>query len=362
MKRILFILNSLDAGGAETFLMKVYRTLSTEEYQFDFIVSKDGGCYTQEVLTRGGRIYAIPMRTKDAIGALNGIRKIVRDNCYECVMKLGDNPIAVVDLLAAKLGGAKYLAMRSCNALTGLSIRAKIINTLLRPVLNTVANVKIAPSILAAEYTFGKYHAHRDVHLLHNGVDLKVFRYDEEGRFQIRKEFGIPDKLVIGHVGRFHEQKNHRYLLEIFKEVCEVRTDAILLLVGIGKLENMIREYVKELDLQDVVVFAGQRFDIPQILSAMDVFVFPSLHEGMPNTVIEAQATGLPCVIADTITLEANITGLVTYMSLDVSSSQWAQKVLLMATEERRNTVSDFLEQGYDIEKVSKELVTILGQ
>ena len=123
MKRVLCILSALVAGGAETFVMKVSRSLPAEEYQIDFAVSEDGGCYTQEVLDRGGRIYKIPMRTQDFLGAFKGIRSVVRENKYESVLKLGENGLAVADLIAARLGGAKVLALRSCNASTGMSLK-----------------------------------------------------------------------------------------------------------------------------------------------------------------------------------------------------------------------------------------------
>lgn len=360
MKRILCILSTLSAGGAETFLMKLSRVLPLEEYQLDFIVSVEGGCYTQEVLDRGGRIHPIPLRTKDLPGAFLGIKRVVQENGYDCVLKLGETSIAAVDLIAARLGGAKQLAMRSCNALTGLSLPNRIIHRLLRPVLNGISTVKLAPSMLAAEFTFGHKRAHKDVHLLHNGVDLEFFRYDADGRDAIRREFSLENKLVIGHVGRFHEQKNHRYLLEVFHQIRTQRSDAVLLLVGTGALEQQLRDQAAELGIADSVIFTGARFDIPQLLSAMDVFVFPSFHEGMPNTVIEAQATGLPCVIADTITPEANITGLVTYLPLTHTPEQWADTALSAAAAPRRDTSADFLVNGYDIQSVAKTFVGLL--
>lgn len=357
MKRILCIISSLDAGGAETFMMKLYRCVPPEEYQFDFVVSVENGCYTQEVLERGGRIYAIPERTKDLCGAFRGILSAVRENHYDTVLKLGENSLAVMDLIAAKLGGARILALRSCNAPTSMSVASRSIHLVLRPLLNALTTVKLAPSKLAAEYMFGK---RKDVHLIHNGVDLDVFHFDAEGRRNIREEFSIQSRFVVGHIGRFHKQKNHRYLLEVFRGVRQCRPDAVLLLVGIGELEDAIRKWVHELKLEDAVIFTGQRFDIPHLLSAMDVFVFPSLHEGMPNTVIEAQATGLPCVIADTITPEADITGLVTYLPLTESKDAWVDTALSVATEERRDTVSDFITHGYDIKTVAQELMELL--
>lgn len=338
--------------------MKIYRTLPPEEYQFDFIVSDENGCYTREVLDRGGRIHPIPLRTKDLPGAFRGIYNVVRNNGYDIVLKLGESSLAVVDLIAARLGGAKTLALRSCNAPTGRSLASRCVHGALKPALNLFSTVKLAPSALAADYMFGK---RKDVRLLNNGVDLSIFRYDSEGRSRIRQEFSLEGKLVVGHVGRFHEQKNHMYLLEVFGKIHDRRPDAVLLLVGIGKLEEKIRSRVKELNLEDAVIFAGQRFDVPQLLSAMDVFVFPSFHEGMPNTVIEAQATGLPCVIADTITPDADITGLVHYLPLTGTAEYWADTALSLLTEERRDTKPDFLKAGYDIESVAKELIRILG-
>ena len=361
MTRILCIISGLTAGGAETFLMKIYRALPNKEYKIDFIVSEKDGCYTEEVLQRGGHIYVIPLRTKKLFVALCKIRDIVKKNKYESVLKLGNTPIAVLDLIAARLGGAKIVGMRSCNALTGQPFKSKCVDALLRPVLNLIANVKIAPSILSAEFTFGKKIAHKkNVHILHNGVDLEVFHYDEAGRSRIRKEFELEDKFVVGHIGRLNKQKNHHFLLEVFNKLHSICENAILILIGTGEEKDNINAWIKELGLGDKVILTGQRFDIPQILSAMDVMIFPSLHEGMPNTIIEAQAIGLPCLISDTITDEADITGLVKYKSLDASSSEWAEMALQMAKFPRRDTAEDFRKHGYDIESVSKEFVSLL--
>lgn len=360
MKRLLCILDSLNVGGAETFLMKVMRCLPPEEYQFDFLVSKPGGVYAQEIMDRGGKIYTVPPRRKDLATALKDIQTVVKQNHYHTVLRLGDEPVVGLDLLAAKLGGAKYLAFRSCNALTGLSTSANMVNALMRPILNVVTDIRIAPSKLAAEYTFGKCGA-KKTHILHNGVDLEIFCYDEQGRIAVRQEFGLEDRPVVGHIGRFSKQKNHRYLLEVFQQIRCLREDAVLLLVGTGEDKDLICRWIREFGLEENVILAGQRFDIPQLLSAMDVFVFPSLHEGMPNTVIEAQATGLPCVIADTITTEANITGLVQYLPLTLSPLEWAKSSLEVIASPRENTSEDFRTNGYDIVSVANEFISLMA-
>lgn len=360
MKRILCILDSLNAGGAETFLMKIFRSLPREKYGFDFIVSAAGGCYEEEVKSLGGKIYVIPKRTEDLAGVISGIYSIVKNNKYEYVLKLGSRAVAVVDLIVAKMAGAKFVALRSCNAPTCLSMKDKVVHTVLRPLLNVVTDVKIAPSMLAAEFTFGKRCAKKEVHLLNNGVDLNVYHFDSAGRDAIREEFGLKDSFVVGHVGRFHKQKNHKYLLEVFSEIKKLRSDAKLMLIGVGELEEDIRSWVTELNLDSSVIFTGLRFDIPQLLSAMDVFVFPSLHEGMPNTVIEAQATALPCIIADTITREADITGLVHYLPLEESTEIWARIALDAVNPAREDTSAYFIQQGYDIQRSAKKLIDII--
>lgn len=360
MKRLLCIVSSLNAGGAETFLMKVSRVLSPEEYQLDFAVSEEKGCYTQEVLERGGKIYFVPMRTQNFWSAFTGIVSIVKQNKYDYVLKLGSNSLSIIDLVAANVGGARHLALRSCNALTGLSVSQKMINTMLRPVVNLLTTVKLAPSMLAAEFTFGKKQAHKNVHLIHNGVDLSVYQFTPSGRAWIRKEFSLEDRLVVGHIGRFNKQKNHRFLLEVFRKILDKNANAVLLLTGTGELQQEIRQQAAALGILESIVFTGVRFDIPQILSAADVFVFPSFHEGMPNTVIEAQATGLPCVIADTITREADITGLVQYLSLEDLPEVWAEKALVAASQPRRNTKQDFVDHGYDMDVVAREFVSLI--
>ena len=223
------------------------------------------------------------------------------------------------------------------------------------------ANVQIAPSTEAAEFMFGKGCVQRDrAHILHNGVDLSEYRYSEDYRKSIRQELGMTkDVLVVGHVGRFNQQKNHGFLLEIFKAIQEKNENSILLLVGQGEQELDIRKKASALGISAQIVFMGVRADVPQLLSAMDVFVFPSLYEGMPNTVIEAQATGLPCVIADTITREADITGLVRYMSLQDAPELWAQAALDAVSPQRKNTKQAFLDHKYDIQSTVDQFVQL---
>ena len=187
-----------------------------------------------------------------------------------------------------------------------------------------------------------------------------IYRYNPEMRDHIRLEFGIPnDTILLGHVGRFVQQKNHIFLLQAFCEYSKINSNSVLMLVGGGELEGQIRSKVSELGLMDKVIFAGIRADVPALLSAMDVLVFPSLYEGMPNTVIEAQATGLPCLIADTITREADITGLVQYLPLG-NAGTWAKYIAQLPQTIRETPAQKFKENCYDIETVTEQFVKLI--
>lgn len=364
MKRLLCILSGMNVGGAETFIMKVYRNLDRTKYQIDFCINAKEKCfYEDEILNMGGKIYRIPSKSENVKEFKLKLRRIVKDNSYSNILRITSNAMGFMDLKIAKRAGAKVCCARSSNASDGGGLKSVICHRLGKLLYTKFVDVKIAPSDLAAIYTFGKknYESGK-VHILHNGVDLNVYRYASEKREKIRKEFSVDSEAkLIGHVGRFSEQKNHMFLLDIFKKIHMMDSSSRFLLVGGGELEEMVRKRAMELGIYDQIIFAGLRSDVQDILSAMDVFIMPSFYEGMPNTVIEAQATGLPCVIADTITKEANITGLVQYLSLDEDVSEWAKTAICAAALPRKNTVGEFRSHGYDIACVAKELVSLLG-
>ena len=189
--------------------------------------------------------------------------------------------------------------------------------------------------------------------MVNNAIDLERFAFKEDAREKVREEFALsPDILVVGHVGRFSPQKNHSFLLEIFAKILKKRPDAKLLLVGQGELEEGIREKAKELGVLDDVIFTGARSDVEALLSAMDVFLFPSLFEGLPLALLEAQAEGLPCyTTAHTVPKEADMTGLVHYLELSAPPDAWAESVLSTWKEKSRFGSYDerIRAHGYDI-------------
>ena len=358
MERLLCVISGMNAGGAETFLMKLYRTLDKTKYQMDFCVNiRERGFYDDEIERLGGVIYHIPCKSENLAEFRRQFTALIREQDYRCVFKISSSGAGFMDLALAKKAGAERCIVRSSNSSDGGGLRALLAHRLGRLLYERYIDVKLAPSDLAAEYTFGKRACRRgEVTILHNAVDLDLYRYDPEARSRIRAELGLsPQAKLIGHVGRFMTQKNHTFLLDVFAALHRQEPESVLLLVGGGELEQPLREKAAALGLTDAVCFAGVRRDVPALLSAMDVFVFPSLYEGMPNTVIEAQATGLPCVIADTITREAAVTDLVTYLPLSASADAWAQTALAACTPMRADTRAAFVAGGYEIEAVCRQ-------
>lgn len=361
MKRLLCIVSAMNTGGAETFLMKIYRCIDKKKYQMDFCVNSDKNFYSSEIESFGGHIYIVPIKSKHPIMSFIEIRNVVKENKYDYVIRVNEHSLSTLDLIAAKSGGAKHLIMRSSNASSG-SRFSILLHKIFKFLPIMIPEVKIAPSELAAEYTFGKKATRQSkVLLLPNGLDVNIYAFSYSKREKYRELFGIEGRIVFGHVGRFSHQKNHSFLIDIFSELKKTCPEAVLLLIGDGELKRDIQEKVKKLNLNDDVLFAGIREDVNEILSAMDLFVFPSFYEGMPNTVIEAQTCGLPCVISNTITAEVKVTDLVMSESLSLDAKYWAQKCI--EYYERFSDVNrciyskKMIECGYAIEDCANKFV-----
>lgn len=207
----------------------------------------------------------------------------------------------------------------------------------------------LACSVKAAKWLFGP--DFQNYIILKNGIDLENYKFDIDARAKYHKELGLNNKFVIGHVGRFVKQKNHIFLLEVFSEIIKNDSDCILLMAGGGELLEEIKETSKKMGINNKCVFLGERMDIYGLLNAMDVFVFPSLFEGLPISLIEAQANGLPCVISDEITKEVCLLKEITMLSLKDSAKHWAGQVLKYKTLkiERKTHYTELETEGYSV-------------
>lgn len=367
MIRLLCLVSAMNAGGAETFLMKIYRSLDRSKYQMDFCVNiETDGLYDEEIRSMGGKIYHIPSKSENIKEFSNKLYYIVNNNGYKNVLRITSNAMGFYDLYVAKKAGAINCIARSSNSSDGGGLKAWIAHRAGKMLYKRFIDVEIAPSDLAAIYTFGeKDYKSGKVRILNNGINFDEYRFSLESRKRIRAEFGIDDDcFLIGHIGRFTEQKNHEFLLEVFSEASKKRNNLKLLLVGDGELTCPIRQRCTALGIEEKVILAGIRRDIPAILSAMDLFVFPSLYEGMPNVVIEAQASGLRCLISDRITREVHLSPLVEELPID-SESAWINEINsiidahdIECTVCSRNSIK--LPQFYDIREITAQFSSFL--
>lgn len=360
MKKMLCIIGTFDVGGAETFMMKVLRNIDRSKYHIDFLLYTDRNCaYNAEAKKLGAKIFVAPPKSCGLFTTLRTIEKIVRDNNFKTVFKISEFSIGALDLWAAKRGGARVLMMRSSNAGTTESKILTMTHYLFRPIANRIINVKMAPSTKAARYTFGdNCIKNGEVIIIKNGLALSEYIIDKKVTNRLKDEVGVRGKYVVAHIGRFSEQKNHEYLIEVFKEIKKRKDNAILLLFGEGELKKKIFSKVQNLGLKQDVIFMGVKNNIYEYLSIVDVIIFPSLFEGMPNAIIEAQAAGVPCVVSDEITKEIKLTNLVEFMSLKDKAEKWAAKALSMTRLNQIECQKVLRNKGYGIDNTIDTIVS----
>lgn len=346
--RVLHVVVNMNRGGAETLIMNLYRNIDRSKIQFDFLTCNEG-VFDQEILDLGGKIHRIPYITDGGhfhyIKNLNQFFKV--NNQYKIVHSHMDKMSGFVLRAAKKAGIPVRIAHSHSTRSEGKYLKRMYKWYAGRNIVKDSTHL-IACSKTAAEWLFSK--DLDNIYYLKNGIDTERFEFSMETRNHVRNELNIPnDCLVIGHVGSFTQPKNHHFLLDIFSELYKMNKNSLLVLAGDGPLKSMIEVKVKELNLKENVKFLGTRSDIHKLLQALDVFVFPSLYEGLPVTLIEAQAIGLPCIIADHITKEVDMgVELISYQSVNNSSIEWANSVLL--NNSRNNKVLNAIKRnGFDI-------------
>lgn len=344
MKRILQIVGGMNRGGVETWLMHVLRHIDRTRYHMDFLVHTTKPCaYDDEIRALGSKI--IPcMHPSRPFSYTKRLHAILQEGQYDVVHSHVHHFSGWTLRTAAQAGVPVRIAhshsdTSSVQARASLPRRAYL--TLMHRWMHQYATRKLSVSKLAAAALFGRNWESDSKHqLLYYGIDLSPFEVDYPNR-QFRASLGIPENaFVVGHVGRFVPVKNHAFLIEIAAEVCQRNPDVYFLLVGDGPLRPQIEQQAAQAGLNGRVIFAGLRDDVPALLKgATDAFLFPSLYEGLPVTLIEVQAARLPVVISDVITEEIDlIKPLIKRMSLNQSAAEWAQAVL--ACRERKAVIS----------------------
>lgn len=354
--RILNLFTIMDRGGAETMVMNYYRNVDRSKVQFDFMVHRSKrGAYDDEIEALGGKIFRFPaVRPWTAREYKKRLKKFFIEHKEYQIIHVHMSELGCYALIEAKKAGVQ---VRICHAHN----KPHVFN--LKMLGRWYFKKKMRPYIThmfvcgneAGKWLFGGENQDK-FYQLNNAIDAEDFRFDLEKRNIIRKELGIEDKLVIGNVGRFHYQKNHPFLIDVFREVYKQQPDAHLLLIGDGADRMSVEKKVRNLGLSEVVSFLGVREDISDLLQAMDVFLFPSLNEGLSVASIEAQSAGLPCLISDQVPIECKKTDLVQQISLGDATTVWAEKVLAAAQVKREDTFEQIKAAGFDIHQNAKKL------
>ena len=354
--RILHVIGIMNRGGAETMIMNLYRNIDRTKVQFDFVENEgEPASFDEEILSLGGKIYRCPRyRGKNHVVYTKWWHDFFKNHEGEYAVVHGHiGSTAAIYLSIAKKYGTYTIAHSHSAGEGSLMYRMFAYPT------RHIANNFFACSRDAALARYGK-HVGSDAarcQVLNNAIDTRKFVYNADVRQQMRKQLNIADDcLVIGHVGRFVEAKNHLFLIDIFRQIHDRNANSVLLLVGDGELRPKIEAAIAEKGLGNAVIMTGVQENVWDYYQAMDVFAFPSVYEGLPVSMVEAQAAGLPCCISANIPRETAITDLVEFIPLESGAAHWAERILQRSEDSRRNMLRDIENAGFDVSKTSKWL------
>lgn len=369
MVRILHVLGKLNMGGAESRVMDLYRHIDKSKVQFDFVIHTKEKCYfTDEILNMGGNIYSVPrFRIFNYFGYKKAWRELLDEHKGEFKAIQGHmTSTASIYLPIAKESGINTTIAHARSAGVDAGIKGYL-TRFLRRNLSKKADILFTCSSIAGESVFGKKAvAEGRTQFIPNAIDVPLFKFDASIRDKMLKKYELEDKLIIGHVGRFHYAKNHEYLIKIFRDLLEdwdiEKIKPVLMLIGEGHKRNEIKALVIEYGIANSVIFVDNQKNIYDYYQMMDYFLYPSRYEGLPGTVIEAQASGLRVLMSDTICDEVKITDLVKTKSITDFSDDWAQIILddvknnHCTTVNRENYNDMVIKEGFDINNQSRKM------
>lgn len=352
MIRVLHVVTYMGIGGLETMLMNYYRHVDRKKIQFDFLVHRDfEAAYDREIIELGGKIFRLPRLNPINLYYWEQLDKFFGEHREYKIVHSHLDCMSAIPLKSAKKNGVP-VRIAHAHSSSQTKDRKYYLKLFYKSKIAQYATELFACSEAAGQWMFGTDH----FYVLNNAIDVNQYVYDPLVRAAERTKMGISkETLVIGHVGRFAPPKNHKYLIELFNQVRKKIPNIVLLLVGDGELRNQMENQVKELGIQEKVIFTGQRIDVSRLLQVMDVFVFPSIYEGLPLSLIEAQAAGLPCLISDKVPIECKKTDLVKQISLN-DMNKWIEMIIGTEKVIRRDTSKEIRDSGFDINSNVKKL------
>lgn len=353
MKKNLIIITTgfVPYGGLTSVMMNYWRAMDKSDIHFDFASTNEPPQQLiEEIEMEGCRYFKLPPR-KNILSYLISLKKLSKG--YDVVHVHGNSSTSILELAPCQAAGVPVRIVHNHNSVSNYPL----LNKILHPFFTRLYTHAIACSQLAGDWLFGK----GNFKVLRNAIDVDKFANAYADREKCRKELNVQgDDFVIGHVGKFNEQKNYPKIISVFSEVCKLRPNSKLLLIGEGGLFKWTKEEVVRLGIEDRVLFVGRRTDIPFLMSGMDAFLFPSLWEGLPLSALEAQASGLPVYLSDAISEEVVISDNVTVCKLSDESSVWANTIINSNNTVRNKQIesnrSALTQAGYNIRTEASNL------
>jgi glycosyltransferase involved in cell wall biosynthesis len=360
LKVLVVATTNFELDGITHVIMNYYMNIDKSKIKFDFIVhNKITQRLAEEIESNNSKIFQLPDRKKHPLNYVKKLKEVLQYGKYHIIHAHGNSGTLFIEMFVAKLCGVKVRIAHGHNSTSDY----KISHYILKPFMLKCLTHSFACSHKAGKWLFGSNYI-----IINNGIDLDRYAFDESIREEYRKRLNITDKIVIGHIGHFSYQKNHEFLIDVFNEVHKNNKNYVLLLLGDGSLRKEIEEKVQLLGLTDSVIFMGESLEAPNLLQSMDILVFPSRFEGLPLTLVEAQASCLPCIVSINVSPESKLTDLVQFVSLSESGEYWAQKVLKIETIDRnairQNILFKIENAGYSIKQNAeflKKLYISLG-
>ena len=346
--RILHVVHTMNRGGMESRIMDLYRELNKDQFQYDFYIeSGKHGAFDNEIIALGGRLFYHKSDRTLNLPDFRAFHEFLEEHLeYKIVYTY--NQWAGWYLKEAKrcCVPIRIASSRTCIDTVGLK---SLVKNLVKLNVNKYSTHRFAVSEKAAIWLFSEGEVKRgNVNIWPNAIDTQKYAFSDMVRCKIRNELGLGDSYTVMHVGNIRHEKNHSFLLRVFSEIKKMNDDSVLILIGEGKIDHLIPQ-ITELGLKESVKYLGVRTDIPQLLQAGDMFIFPSLYEGFPGAVLEAEASGLACLISDTITREVMLTDNIVSASLEDTPSRWAHIALNMLDIDRKTAWKTIRNANYDI-------------
>lgn len=354
--RIAQMMTDMNYGGVEVVVMNYYRFIDKSKFQFDFFCF-EGSILPQkyEIEKLGGRIYVVP-KFSHPIRYIKAVRKIFKENDYK-IVHCHMNTMGIFAMFAAYKENIPVRILHNHSMINHLFSRSEFKRNIIKYILRAFSKLYpthfCACSKAAGDWMYGK---NFNYSIFNNGVDVDKFKFNQQIRDSVRLSLGLQDKLVIGHIGRFCEQKNHDLLIHIFCHVLDYQNNAVLMLIGEGELLDQIKQKVNKYNIKDKVLFLGKQKDTSKFYQAMDVFCLPSRYEGLPVVGVEAQCSGLPCLFSSYVSKESKILDTTKFLSYDDSSNYWAINLIKLARNSRVDTSKEVKQANFDMFENAKKL------